>query len=58
MSISALGRYFTDTEKIQNIMMETGLVTSIDLMLTYPGVKPKHPHILALERLLAESETS
>lgn len=47
--------HFTDAEKVQKEILDTGLVTSIDSMLTYPSLKPKHPRVAALERILEES---
>ena len=47
--------HFSDADKVTKEIMDIGLVTSIDSMLTYPGIKPKHPRVSALERLLEES---
>ena len=47
--------HFTEADKVQKEIMDTGLATSIDSMLTYPGIKPKHPRVSALERFLEDS---
>jgi DNA-binding Lrp family transcriptional regulator len=47
--------HFSDADRIQKDIMETGFVTTIDSMVTYPGIKPKNPRVTALERLLEES---
>jgi DNA-binding Lrp family transcriptional regulator len=47
--------HFSEGDKFQKYIMETGFVTTIDSMVTYPGFKPKNPRVTALEKLLQES---